>query len=96
VGGIPGNVRTDEAEADCAGAGFRLPVDGIDATVVSTDGKLIDKPLLGGGEANVYCRQTEVRPADQTENGRSVGVLIRFGTLKILDLGDLTWDRSGS
>jgi beta-lactamase superfamily II metal-dependent hydrolase len=73
--------------------GFRLPVEGLDATVVSTDGKLIDKPLPGAGEANVYCKQTEVRPADKTENGRSIGVLIRFGALKILDLGDLTWDK---
>ncbi len=30
---------------------------------------------------------------DQTENARSLGVLIRFGDLKILDLGDLTWDK---
>jgi competence protein ComEC len=73
--------------------GYRLPIEGLDVTVVSTDGKLIDKPLPGGGEANAYCKHTEVRPADETENGRSIGVLIRFGELKILDLGDLTWDK---
>jgi competence protein ComEC len=73
--------------------GERLPVEGMDVTVISADGKLIDKPLEGAGEANQYCKQTEVRPPDQTENGRSLGVLIRFGELKILDLGDLTWDK---
>jgi beta-lactamase superfamily II metal-dependent hydrolase len=73
--------------------GDRLPVEGLDATVISSDGNLIDKPLPGAGEANEYCKQTEVRPADKTENGHSLGVLIRFGELKILDLGDLTWDK---
>ena len=28
-----------------------------------------------------------------TENGRSLGVEILFGKLKLLDLGDLTWDK---
>ncbi len=32
-------------------------------------------------------------PGDQTENPRSLGVFITFGRLKILDLGDLTWDK---
>ena len=73
--------------------GDRLPVEGLDVTVISSDGKLIDKPLPGAGQANDYCKETEVRPADKTENGRSLGVLIRFGELKILDLGDLTWDK---
>jgi competence protein ComEC len=73
--------------------GDRLPIEGIDVTVISSDGKLIQKPLAGAGQPNSYCKQTEVRPPDQTENARSLGVLIRFGRLRILDLGDLTWDK---
>ena len=73
--------------------GERLPIPGLDATVVSADGNLIDKPLTGGGEQNPYCAASEVRPADQTENSRSLGIEITFGKLKILDLGDLTWDK---
>ena len=73
--------------------GDRLPIEGLDVTVISSDGKQIQKPLPGAGEPNSYCKQTEVRPADQTENAHSLGVLIRFGDLKILDLGDLTWDK---
>ena len=34
-----------------------------------------------------------MRPADETENARSVGLQIVFGKLKLLDLGDLTWDK---
>jgi competence protein ComEC len=70
-----------------------LPIKGITATVVSQDGNLIDKPLPGGGEPNQYCKTSEVRPADQTENSRSLGIEINFGKLKLLDLGDLTWDK---
>jgi beta-lactamase superfamily II metal-dependent hydrolase len=73
--------------------GDRLPIEGLDVTVISSDGRLIQKPLPGAGGPNAYCKQTEVRPADQTENAYSLGVLIRFGDLKILDLGDLTWDK---
>lgn len=73
--------------------GDRLPIEGLDVTVISSDGKLIQKPLAGAGQPNSYCEQTEKRPADQTENAYSLGVLIRFGKMRILDLGDLTWDK---
>ena len=73
--------------------GDRLPIQGMDVTVISADGKVIQSPLAGAGEPNPFCGQSEVRPPDQTENARSLGVLIRFGNLKILDLGDLTWDK---
>jgi competence protein ComEC len=67
--------------------------DGLDVTVISADGKVIQTPLPGAGEPNAFCKQSEVRPPDQTENARSLGVLIHFGNVKILDLGDLTWDK---
>ena len=73
--------------------GDRLPIEGLDATAISSDGKVIQTPLPGAGQPNTYCKQSEIRPPDQTENARSLGVLIRFGDLRILDLGDLTWDK---
>lgn len=73
--------------------GDTLPIQGFKALVISADGNLIDHPLPGGGEANTYCKSSEARPTDQTENARSLGVLITFGNLRILDLGDLTWDK---
>jgi hypothetical protein len=76
-----------------ASAGRKLPIEGFDATVISSDGRLIDKPLPGAGQQNQYCASSPARPADQTENARSVGILIRYGSFKILDLGDLTWDK---
>jgi competence protein ComEC len=70
-----------------------LPIQGINVKVISADGDLISAPLPGAGEANPFCAASETRPADQTENARSLGVEITFGRLKILDLGDLTWDK---
>ncbi len=72
-----------------------LPLKGIQATVVSADGAVIDKPLPGAGTRNSFCDNTGPAPADQTENGRSLGVLFVFDKLRILDLGDLTSDKEG-
>src|SRR5215472_4458500 len=72
--------------------GDTLPVEGFEARVISSDGELIEKPLNGSGK-NAACDSSEKRPADQSENGRSLGVLITFGKLRILDFGDLTSDK---
>jgi len=63
------------------------------AIVVSADGVVIDHPLPGGGQENPSCKNAEAYPADQTENLRSVGTMISFGKLRIVDLGDLTRDK---
>ncbi len=73
--------------------GEEVRVGGMTATVISADGKLLEKPLPGAGQANTFCAASEKRPADQTENSRSLGVELAFGKLKLLDLGDLTWDK---
>jgi len=74
-------------------AGDTLPLKEIAVKVVSSDGGLISEPLGGGGGANRYCKASDERPADTTENARSLGMVITFGKLRILDLGDLTWDK---
>lgn len=68
-----------------------LPVRGMHVEVISADGNLIDKPLAGAGEANPYCAASPLKPIENSENDRSLGTLITFGKLRILDLGDLTW-----
>jgi competence protein ComEC len=82
-----------KAKQVVAKPGERLPVEGLDVTVISADGDVIQKPLSGAGKPNQFCEQGKVPAADQTENARSVGVLIRYGSLRILDLGDLTADK---
>ena len=70
-----------------------LPVKGMRVTVISSDGALIDKPVPGAGQENANCKNAETYPADKTEHLRSLGTLIDFGKLRILDLGDLTRDK---
>ena len=70
-----------------------LPILGMNVKVISADGNFIPNALPGAGQPNQYCASSEVRAADQTENARSLGTEITFGKLKILDLGDLTWDK---
>jgi beta-lactamase superfamily II metal-dependent hydrolase len=70
-----------------------LPIEGIRVEVISADGALIEKPLPGAGQENAACKESETRPTDKTENLRSLGTYITFGKLRILDLGDLTWDK---
>jgi len=70
-----------------------LPIMGMQVRVVSSDGELIERPLPGGGKENASCANAAKPPVDVTENPRSVGTLITFGKLRILDLGDLTADK---
>jgi competence protein ComEC len=84
---------TGKSKRITARPGDVLPIQGMRVSVISSDGALIDKPLPGAGAGNAACKSSEQRPADQTENPRSLGTLITFGKLKLLDLGDLTWDK---
>jgi competence protein ComEC len=76
-----------------AKVGDILPIQGFRAEVVSSDGAVLEKPLSGAGAQNPACATSENRPADETENSRSLGTIITFGAVRILDLGDLTWDK---
>ena len=70
--------------------GWTLPIKGIKVQVLSAAGDLITKPLPGAGDANSYCKGAPADAVDNTENARSVGVLITYGKFRFLDLGDLT------
>jgi competence protein ComEC len=70
-----------------------LPITGMQVRVVSSGGALIERPLPGGGKPNASCTNATKPPDDVTENLRSLGTLITFGKLRILDLGDLTMDK---
>jgi competence protein ComEC len=73
--------------------GDKLPIRGMQATVMTSDGAVLDHPLPGADQENPSCKTAEQFPPDQTENARSLGILITFGKLRILDLGDLTKDK---
>jgi beta-lactamase superfamily II metal-dependent hydrolase len=70
--------------------GDTLPVAGLSVEAVAGAGERIKAPLKGAGEANPYCATEPAAPADPTENSRSLGVLVTYGSFRFLDLGDLT------
>ena len=73
--------------------GEKLPVPGFDATVVSSDGQVIAKPLPGAGQPNAFCADAGQKTPDATENARSLGFVLEWGRARVLDLGDLTRDK---
>lgn len=73
--------------------GDTLPIPGLQAIVISSNGEVLSHALPGAGQPNAYCKDSETRPEDQTDNARSLGTLFTFGKVRILDLGDLTWDK---
>ncbi len=70
--------------------GDHIPIKGVDALVVSSDGKLLDKPLAGGGP-NALCANAEQKAAAGPENQNMVSTLLTFGKFKMLALIDLDW-----
>jgi competence protein ComEC len=73
--------------------GDTLPVRGVDLRIVSSAGDLITKPLPGAGQPNALCRAHTPAAADPGENARSVGMVLSYGAFRLLNLGDLTWNK---
>jgi competence protein ComEC len=72
--------------------GDEIPVKGLGVKVLSAAGDVIASPLPGAGQPNPDCSGYSRPPADTTENGRSIGLLITFGDFRLIDMGDLTKD----
>jgi len=70
--------------------GWGLPLKGVEVRVLTAAGDHIKSPLPGAGEANPYCASEPAAAVDDTENARSIGLLITYGHFRFLDLGDLT------
>ena len=71
--------------------GDRLPLSGVDVTIVAADGRALSSPP-GPGAPNPSCAAFTRQPDDTGENGRSLGYHLRAGAFDFLDLGDLSWN----
>jgi beta-lactamase superfamily II metal-dependent hydrolase len=74
-------------------AGDTIPVKGLDIKVLAAAGQGITVPLPGAGGQNPLCASFKPKAEDKSENARSVGMLITYGKFRIIDLGDLTWNK---
>jgi competence protein ComEC len=78
--------------------GDKIPFKDLDITVVTAAGKAIQTPLKGAGKPNAACAGVQPKTwprgnEDTSENGNSVGMLFTYGKFRMVDLGDLTWNR---
>ena len=71
--------------------GDALPFRAAQFVIVNGGGKVLEKPLPGAGAANHNCAATPLPPADHTENEYSLGLVMDFGKMRLVDLGDLPW-----
>jgi beta-lactamase superfamily II metal-dependent hydrolase len=75
--------------------GDKVPLTGVDWTVVTSAGAALKKPLPGGGRPNPVCAQVQKKedPPNPDDNAQSVGSVIAFGQFRAIDLGDLLWNK---
>jgi len=87
----------EKAHAITAKPGDRIAIAGLDVRILSSAGELISKPIEGApgaGALNPLCRDAKRKDQDPTpENFESVGIAVRYGNFRLLDLGDLTWNQ---
>jgi beta-lactamase superfamily II metal-dependent hydrolase len=76
-----------------AAPGTVLPIRGVRAEIVAAAGRHIEQPLPGAGQPNPFCAATKLRDVDPSENAQSVGTVFTFGRFRMVDLGDLTWNK---
>ena len=93
--------RTDRSYAEAVAVGKHVvvkpgdtvPVEGLDIRVVASNREALKTALPGGGAPNPLCAAYAPHDVDTSENSFSVGLVIRYGTFRMLNLGDLTWNR---
>jgi competence protein ComEC len=71
--------------------GDRIPLTGIDAVVVSSEGKVLSAPLPAAASGiNGACTPPGIPASELTENPRSTGLVLQYGRFRFLDIGDLS------
>jgi competence protein ComEC len=90
----------DRGEHLLAKPGDKLPISGLDVQFVSAAAQTISEPLpaSGAGAPNPLC--VNFQPKDEIkdpmvdgENKNSVGMVIALGKFRMVDFGDLTWNK---
>jgi beta-lactamase superfamily II metal-dependent hydrolase len=69
--------------------GDTIPLPGLDVTVLAAAGQVIG-PSTGKAAPNGLCSLEPAAAEDRTENAASVGLIVRYGKFRMLDMGDVT------
>jgi competence protein ComEC len=72
--------------------GDKIPIDGLDITVVTAKGRTLKTPLAAAGAPNSLCGDLTPRYGNIIDSN-SVGVHIQYGLFRAMLLGDLTWNK---
>jgi competence protein ComEC len=87
----------DRARAIVPKPGDKIPIADFEVLVLSGSGNLLRTPLAGvpgAGASNPFCATRLSKVPDPTpENTESIGLAVRFGNFRLLDLADLTWNQ---
>ena len=70
--------------------GDKIPIAGLDVTVVSAGGKVLTKPLSGVEPPNANCGDFMPREERYAGDAGSVGIVIGYNQFFTMQLGDLT------
>jgi competence protein ComEC len=73
--------------------GDKIPLAGVDITVVAVNDERIAHAVPGGGQPNGLCSSFTPKAPDPSENARSVGFVLTYGRFRLLDIGDRTWNK---
>lgn len=79
-----------------AKVGDKIPLKGVDVQVVSSNGDTLKSPFEGApgaGQPNPLCSTAKQHEVDTSENARSLGTVLTYGKFRMIDLGDLTWNK---
>jgi competence protein ComEC len=78
--------------------GDKITLPGLDITIVSSAGEVLNAPLRGAGKPNPACAgftEKDLSAVFDPDNSYSVGFVMSFGQFRTIDLGDLTWNHEG-
>jgi beta-lactamase superfamily II metal-dependent hydrolase len=73
--------------------GDRIPVDGLDLRVVTSNAALLSVPLEGGGTPNPRCADFTPMKDETSDDAYSVGTVTAYDRFRIINLGDLSWNQ---
>jgi beta-lactamase superfamily II metal-dependent hydrolase len=73
--------------------GDTIPFRDLAVTILTAGGEHIRQALAGAAQPNPSCADFKPKDPDPSENARSVGSMIAFGSFRMIDLGDLTWNK---